>query len=469
MPLSFRLRLALFGTGVVGVALVVFGSLLYLLMARAVVSDQDTALRARAKAAVGELQAHPPGAGRAIGVAPPVDVARSPDVFIEVLAADGSLVDSTGKLGGSPPPVPSGLLARAESRGGAYATVGTEPVTRVRLYAEPWSAAEPGNRGYVVAGQPTRVNDSNLHGLIALLVISGVPTLLAALGASWLVAGRALRPLKRVAGTADDIGRTGDFGRRLPPYRRRDEIGLVTVSFNRMLDQLQGVLRQLWSALEAQRRFIADASHELRTPLTTIRGNAGLLVHGPALAEDVRRESATDIAEEADRMARLVDQLLTLASADAGLRLEVRPCELRPLVDEVCRQAAGAHPELTWASDTSDACVLGEVDALRRLTWILLDNAAKFSGAGGRVEVTLRAAAGWARLCVVDDGPGIPAAERERIFERFYRGDPVRSGNGAGLGLAIARWIVEQHGGRILAAGGRLRGAALYVDLPLSY
>jgi signal transduction histidine kinase len=343
------------------------------------------------------------------------------------------------------------------------------------------------SNGFVVTGQSTRVPQSNLSGVVGFLVISGVPTLLAALAASWLVAGRALKPLKDVAGAADEIGRTRDFGRRLPSRRSRDEVALLSTSFNRMLEQLQ-------DAFESQRRFIADASHELRTPLTTIQGNAGLLAHGPQIAEAVQRAAATDIAEETERMGRLVDRLLTLARADSGLGLELAPVDLREVVGDVTRQAAAVHPEraieVTLQGGAAgpgsarpgasrgesplrfDVHVAGDEDALRQLLWILIDNALRYSRSA--ISVRLEVDSGWARLMVGDDGPGIAAEDRERIFERFYKVDAARSladasatGRGAGLGLSIARWITEQHGGRIIADRSAAGGAGLYVDLPL--
>jgi signal transduction histidine kinase len=232
------------------------------------------------------------------------------------------------------------------------------------------------------------------------------------------------------------------------------------------------MLEQLQDAFESQRRFIADASHELRTPLTTIQGNAGLLAHGPPIAETVQRAAAADIADESERMSRLVDRLLTLARADSGLRLELTPVELRAVVVDVTRQAAAVHPERAFEVNVVDVQVAGDEDALRQLLWILIDNALRY--ARSAVSVSLEVDSGWARLVVGDDGPGIAVEDRERIFERFYKVDPARSradvsatGRGAGLGLSIARWITEQHRGRIIADRSAAGGAGLYVDLPL--
>jgi two-component system, OmpR family, sensor kinase len=448
--MSLRLRLALFGVAVVALTLVIFGGLLYSLLARGVNTNQDDALRGRAGQAAAALNAAPDVAPRS--PVAPADLRTSTEIFVEVLDRNWSVVYSTGVLDGAAPTIAPRL--RTGAAHGAFDTEGG-----LRLFAMPFS------NGFVVTGQSTRVPQSNLSGVVGFLVISGVPTLLAALAASWLVAGRALKPLKDVAGAADEIGRTRDFGRRLPSRRSRDEVALLSTSFNRMLEQLQ-------DAFESQRRFIADASHELRTPLTTIQGNAGLLAHGPPVAEAVRRAAAMDIAEESERMSRLVDRLLTLARADSGLRLELAPVDLRSVVADVTRQAAAVRPERTFEVKVVDVHVAGDEDALRQLLWILIDNALRY--ASSTITVGLGVDSGWARLMVGDDGPGIATADRERIFERFYKADAARTSvdsaataHGAGLGLSIARWITEQHGGRIIADRSAAGGAGLYVDIPL--
>jgi signal transduction histidine kinase len=464
--MSLRVRLALFGVGVVALTLVIFGGLLYSLFARGVNTNQDDALRSRAHEAAVALAASSPADLSPRAPLAPADLKNSTDVFVEVVASDGSIVYSTAQLNGSPPAVPPLFLTQSAAARGSFTNVIEPGGVTFRLYALPFAG------GYVVTGQSTRVPQSNLSGIVGFLIISGVPTLLAALAASWLVAGRALRPLKVVAGAAGEIGRTRDFGRRLPAPKSRDEVALLASSFNRMLDELQDAYRGLSTALEAQRRFVADASHELRTPLTTIQGNAGLLAHGPPIAEAVQRAAATDIAEESERMSRLVDRLLTLARADSGLRLELSPVNLRSVVLDVTRQAAAVHPERTFEVKAVEVNVAGDEDALRQLLWILIDNALRYARAA--ITVGLEVDSGWARLMVGDDGPGIAVEDRERVFERFYKVDAARTGadaaataRGAGLGLSIARWITEQHGGRIIADRSGAGGAGLYVDLPL--
>jgi signal transduction histidine kinase len=464
--MSLRLRLALFGVGVVALTLVIFGGLLYSLFARGVNTNQDDALRSRAHEAAVALAASSPADLAPRAPLAPADLKNSTDVFVEVVTPDGSIVYSTAQLNGSPPAVPPLFLTQSAAARGSFINVIEPGGSTFRLYALPFAG------GYVVTGQSTRVPQSNLSGIVGFLIISGVPTLLAALAASWLVAGRALRPLKVVAGAAGEIGRTRDFGRRLPAPKSRDEVALVASSFNRMLDELQDAYRGLSTALDAQRRFVADASHELRTPLTTIQGNAGLLAQGPPIAEAVQRAAATDIAEESERMSRLVDRLLTLARADSGLRLELSPVNLRSVVLDVTRQAAAVHPERTLEVKAVEVKVAGDEDTLRQLLWILIDNALRY--ARSAITVDLEVHSSWARLMVGDDGPGIAVEDRERIFERFYKVDAARAradegatARGAGLGLSIARWIAEQHGGRVIADRSAAGGAGLYVDLPL--
>ena len=422
----------------------IFGGVFYVLIAHGANTNQDDALRSRAREAAAATSAGTLAPSTPVA---PDDLAKSSDIFIEVLAASGSVLYTTAEIDGAPPAAPSSLLDDATAHNGAFTTV-----QGLRLYALPVVG------GFVIAGQSTRVPASNSSGVAVFVIISGIPTLMAAMIASWLVAGRALRPLRQVADTAAEIGRTRDFGRRLTPARSRDEVARLSGSFNSMLDALQ-------SALDAQRRFVADASHELRTPLATIQGNAGMLAHGPDVDEDVRRAAAADIAGESERMARLTDRLLTLARADAGLDLKLTPVELRPLVAEVVRQASVVHPELELKLDAGELTVAGDPDALRQLLWILLDNASRH--ARKTIAISLYREGGWARVMVADDGEGVPHAEREKIFERFYKRDSARSSGGAGLGLAIARWITDQHRGRIIAADGPAGGAGFFVDLPL--
>ncbi len=470
--MSFRLRLTLFGAALVGATLLAFGWLVYALVTNSQATAQDDALKQRAADTVSAI-AQAPFSDLSATTAPSLsgaeDLRQRTDPFVMILASNGTVLSTTGRLGNALPPIPDSLLQATARGGSALATVNPPQASELRLYGRPWTRADLGLRGTVVVGQPTSIQTSNRKGIRGFLLISSIPILIAAFVASWLITGRALKPLKTVADTADSIARTRDLQRRLPPAGRRDEIGLLSESFNGMLEQLEAANRQQAAALEAQRRFVADASHELRTPLTTIRGNAGLLAQGPTVSEDVRAAAARDIAGESERMTRLVERLLTLAQADAGQQLELAPLPLRPILESVCRQAQATQPERRFTSvGLTDATVIGDEDTITQLTWILVDNAIKFTQPGGRVELGLHQQGSSALLTVADDGVGVPPQDLDRIFERFYQAEAARTNRGAGLGLSIARWIAFQHSGTLTARNNDGPGATFTLTLPLA-
>jgi signal transduction histidine kinase len=324
--------------------------------------------------------------------------------------------------------------------------------------------------GYVVAAQTSRKTDQDRAGLVVLFAIAAVVTFIAAAAAVWVAVGRALRPLLQLAVLADDIGRSQDLTRRLPQPSTQDAVGRLARSFNTMMDRLAEAYGRLSTALQTQQRFTADASHELRTPLTTIRNNAEFLLQHPAAREEDRTAALADIAGESRRLSRLVENLLTLARADGGVTVGREPVELASVAGDVCRQVGALHPERRIDFTATPArAVIGDADLLTQLLWILLDNAVRFTGrteAAGQIWVTVTQRGERVQLTVADDGTGLPGGSEERIFERFYRVDESRSGGGAGLGLAIAAWIVREHGGEIVAANNDRGGATFSVDLP---
>src|SRR2546428_11405353 len=414
------MRLTIFGTALVAATLLAFGWLVYELVANSQGTTQDDALKQRASDAVGVIAGAAPSelnGSSNPSLSGAEDLRHRTDPFIEVLTASGTVVSSTGRIDDTVPAIPESLLAGSAAHGTALATVDIPGGPALRLYATRWTRPDLGLQGFVVAGQPTSIQSTNRKGLLGFLIVSSIPTLLAALVASWLITGRALRPLKTVAQTAESIASTHDLKRRLPQNPRPDEIGVLSQSFNRMLEQLEAAYERLARALDAQRRFVADASHELRTPLTTVRGNAELLAHGPAVADDVRAAAARDIATDIERISRLVEHLLTLAQADAGPRLQLVPLSFRPPLESVRRQAL-PNPEDPRFHNVglTDATILGDEDAIVQLLWVLVDNAVKFTGAGGSVELGLRKHHSTALLTVADAGTGIPPGDLERIF-----------------------------------------------------
>jgi signal transduction histidine kinase len=337
----------------------------------------------------------------------------------------------------------------------------------IHAYVRAWNRPDLGVSGYLLVGQPLFGIQSQLDALRLFLIAGAFLAIAGAGAASWFVAGRALRPLVAMSSTAEDIGRTQDLSRRLPESEPDDEVGRLQRSFNQMLRQLEDTYVRLRSALVAQRRFVADASHELRTPLTTIRGNVGLLLKRDDITSDDRVAALNDIASESERMSRMVQDLLTLARADAGYHLELAPIDLLPIIQDVSRQAQTLQPSRRIELlDGVPAPIQGNPDAIKQLLWILIDNAFKHTREEGRVQLRLDTDQRAARLVVLDDGPGIPREDLDRIFERFYQSDAARSGEGTGLGLAIARWIAKEHGGQVSAENNPRGGAVFTVEFP---
>jgi len=468
---SFRARIAWFGTAVVAVALALLGALVVLLAVRGGASDRDNALAARADEAVASLADAGPEAFSPRAVTAPVDLARSEEVFVLIADADGVPIAGTGEVEGAPPPIP--LAARDAATGDGKATVELVAGRSFRVAVRPWERPDLGLRGYVLAGQSTQRLRNDVGGIVVFLVISAVVTLAAAFAASWRAAGRALRPLRAMAATADEIGGAADLGRRLPAPRAKDELGRLATSFNGMLGRIEATHADLAAALAREQRFVADASHELRTPLTSIRANADFLLHRTGAAAGDRAAAVGDIAAESARMGALVEDLLTLARADAGQPVGLAPLDPIPVVEGVCARALRLYPGRTIACDLGQggaanlARVLGNDEALGRLVWILVENAVVHGGVAARVGVGLASDAQNVTIRVSDDGPGIPATELGRVFERFYRADPARGGPGVGLGLPIARWLAGALGGRVHALPNDGPGVSFFVELPL--
>jgi two-component system OmpR family sensor kinase len=244
-------------------------------------------------------------------------------------------------------------------------------------------------------------------------------------------------------------------------------VGQLAATFNTMLTELESTYRQVERALEAQKRFVGDASHELRTPLTTIRGNIELLRNDLPMDAQERTDILADTKEEVERLIRLVNQLLILARADAGRPLRCEPLPLQPLIEDVCRQTKSLAPRRAITAEGSDAlAVLADRDALKQVLLILLDNARVHTPASAAIRVTTRVADARVAITIQDAGPGIAPNLLPHIFERFYRGDPSRSSGGAGLGLAIAKELIEAQGGTITAEGENGAGSAFTITLP---
>ena len=321
----------------------------------------------------------------------------------------------------------------------------------VRLGIQRLTIPQESKSYVIVVSQPLDLLSEELE-ILGNILLAAIPIALAlaSLG-GWFLAKKSLAPVVIMSESARRIG-AENLDLRLPIANPRDELGRLAATFNELLERLQ-------SSFAQQRQFMADASHELRTPLSVMRTAAEVTLEQPQRDESEYREALTMIDRQTDRLTRIVEDMFTLARADAGKReLSKHDFYLDELLAETASAAAvlakrkGVIVECTSGKETP---YRGDEDLLRQMILNLLDNAIKFTSAGGRVHLQLSQNNSKHLITISDTGPGIPAEAQPYIFERFYRADHARSrsdqvnGSGAGLGLSIARWIAEAHDGSL--------------------
>jgi heavy metal sensor kinase len=289
--------------------------------------------------------------------------------------------------------------------------------------------------------------------------------LLASFLGYWL-SGRSLAPVNRIIGTAESIG-AQNLSQRLEVPRAKDELRRLTVTLNAMLDRIQASFNKIT-------QFTADASHDLRTPVAVIRTSAELALRKQRTQLEYR-EALHQILSASIETSELLENLLSLARADAGvLALELHPLELGEHVRKVQERAvllsADKALDIKLQAPPDPVWVKADALSLDRLLLILVDNAIKYTPRGGRCEIALSQDQGNARITVSDSGIGIGKEDLQHVFDRFYRADRARSRNirGAGLGLAIARWITDLHGGNIVVESTPGAGSTFRISLPVA-
>jgi heavy metal sensor kinase len=290
-----------------------------------------------------------------------------------------------------------------------------------------------------------------------MLIISG--------GVGWFLASRALKPFEEIALTARKIDQD-NLSTQIITHYKEPELQELVHAFNAMV-------RRLNRSFEQMRKFNADVAHELRTPIAVMRGENEIALQIPNLSHEVRNLLASNL-EELERLTRLVNELLTLSEAEAGTKALVKErINLKSLVEDLVEHmklpASDRKVHIEFL-ESVDAPLQGDEIWLRRAVLNLLDNAIKYSSAGGRIEVGLRTENGRVRLGIRDEGIGIGEADLPRIFDRLYRADPARSraDGGTGLGLSLVHWVVEAHGGTIQVTSKLNEGSSFEIQFPLS-
>jgi signal transduction histidine kinase len=455
--MSVRLRLTLWYAAFMAMTLVLGSMALYLVLERNLVDDTDTFLQSKARDLGASIQ-FTGGPGYYEAWLPYLDQFVESDVYAQILSDRGVVLDEWPQMG--QPRVPMDPTAITPAVGGQTSTH-TVTVRGVRLRVYTTRLGLPGNQALVleVARSFGRV-EATLGSLKRFLAAGDIVLVLLAGGFGWWMAGSSLRPIVRTTRAVQAIGESQRLDQRVAYEGPADEIGELVYTFNRMLDRLE-------SSIGSQRRFIADASHELRTPLTTLRLNVELLRRERAAEPPERAEILDDVASELDRLSRLVHGLLDLARADAGLHLEKQPVRADEIVRDVFHQVKPTADGVALGTgDLVPMTFNANPDYLKQLLLALVDNALKYTDPGGQVRLDLERDGRWVKFLVRDTGRGITAEDLPHIFERFYRAREARSKRGTGLGLAVAQWIAQEHGGHIDVQSAPGHGATFTVWLP---
>ena len=453
--MSLRLRLTLLYAIVTGGILLVFGATVIFVFKAVLVDQVDRTLENAVDLIVSGINVG--DLDELEGKLESVEL-RS-DVYVQMWDLGGAAQTGLRTLEGftdQRPFYPAGL--RIETPSYRYVQAG---MVHLRVVSVPLELNER-RIGTLQLAVSLDVVDAARIGLEKILGVIWIVAVLISANVAWLTLGETLRPLKSITLAAEQINRADDLSRRIPYDGPPDEIGGLVDSFNQTLERLEVLFT-------SQQRLLADVSHELRTPLTVIKGNADLMRRMKSLDE----ESLTSIDQEAGRLSRLVGGLLLLAQAESGkLTLVEKPVELDLLVTEVFQEMsvlAGNKVRL-HLNEIDQVIVKGDRDRLKQVFINLVANAIQYTPTGGEVFISLEKIKDQARIICRDTGPGIPAEDLPHIFERFYRAEKSRTrgrSTGFGLGLSIANWIVERHGGRIEVNSKEGQGTAFAIWLPV--
>lgn len=456
-----RTRLALWFMLILAVVLATFSVAIYQVTKNNLLSEIDRDVRQRATILRSTIHLCP---GQVTLCVPKLDVFRSPDTYLQAVDQHGTVLASSGNLGNRTLPLMRNAIAADQVK---EVSNGTLPLS---VYGLPVIINNQ-LLGYVIVARTPKTIYLALNQLYHILY----PEVIVALGlaglAVWLLVRQSMRPLENLATTAAEIAVAKDHSRRLSPRGHSDEISRLAHTINGMLQALEDAYQEVQKVNNLQRHFLIDVSHELRTPLTIMLSSLDLIKKVGATDPDFQASSLERMQVEAERMARMVTQLLILARSDATATAAHEPVLVADIVADICcqRHPADGGPTLECCDleQLEGALVWGNPDYLKQLFLILLDNAFKYTSADGKVEVVGSLNGGTVMITVADTGIGIPPTDLPRIFDRFHRAENARFCSGAGLGLAIAQRITEQHSGKIEVESELEKGSRFMVMLPL--
>jgi heavy metal sensor kinase len=452
---SVRARLTLWYTAILALVLIIFSAVSYVLLARAIRAENDASLADTAH----EFAAAFDPADRSRGRDVLLDF-RYSDRQILVLSPKGEIVAGSNKIG---PKARTRIQSFIRAGGTGLDTIpGGEENDGMRIIAAPINVV--GTRYTVVVARDLSEQADRLESA-ARAVFFGIPlALMVAAAGGYLLARKSFAPVTTMSLKARQIG-AETLDERIEIGNERDELGFLAATLNGLLERLQ-------LAFESQRRFMADASHELRTPIAIIQGEADVALARDRDAADYR-ESIEVMQRAARKLTRIVQNLFLLARGDAGrYPISMSRFYLGEVVADCIRgmrSVAQARGVELSCSAPEDVVIVADEELIHRLVLNLVENAVKFTPGGGKVHVDVHAGDGNCTIRVADTGPGIAPADQGRIFERFFRGDRARpqDAGGAGLGLPIARWIAEVHGGELRLEHSDAHGTVFLAVLPV--
>ena len=330
---------------------------------------------------------------------------------------------------------------------------------RLRVLSEPIvGSGQP--IGMLDVGQPLQETDEALNEIRFVSIVGGCIVLLLTGGSAYMLAGRAIKPVRQASRLAREIEQTADFSRRLPANSTSGEVGELTSTVNAMIARVEEML-------VTQRAFLADSSHELRRPLTVLRTNIDV-IKNPGLSADEREACLREMSAEAGAMSRLVSDLLLL-SREVPQAIDSAPVDYSGLCEEVAARLRSQYPEHQLVTHLESGIeVMGDRERLGQMLWNIVENAAQYTPAGGQIEFRLAHVEGYVRTEVEDSGVGISEIDQSRAFDRFYRGELARSlrAEGVGLGLSIVKYVVDAHGGAVAISSRAGQGSLVVIDLP---
>lgn len=437
--LSFRARLALVAAGAVALAVILASAVVFLVVRRELHRDFDNALQTRATE-IARSPLHPEGQYLDI---PGADIGGFGG-YVQLVEANGNTYRTQDERVALP--VDNDVLAAARGQRGAFFSEAKIAGTRLRILTLPGQGA---------ALQVARSEEDLIHTLnrvTFLLILIALGGIAIATGLGLGVARTALAPVRRLTAATERVTETGDLSERIPESGE-DELSRLAASFN-------GMLATLEESARSQRQLVSDASHELRTPLTSLRTNIEVLARDRKMAPEEREKLLHDVVAQLGEMTALITELVELARGDSQ-PADAEDVRLDLLVAEVIEKAHRDYPHVEFVTDLRPSALHGVPSTIARAVSNLLDNAAKWSPPGARVEVTVLDG----QVVVRDHGPGIDEGDLPYVFDRFYRAPAARKLPGSGLGLAIVKQVAEAHHGGVVAERADGGGTVMKLEL----